>query len=52
VGGAAISHQLKQFFISDDKFDKSKAHTKEDAEFQENEVYAVDITMSTGEGKV
>lgn len=49
-----LSHQLKQFVIDGNKVVLSVANpdTKvEDAEFEENEVYAIDIVASTGEGK-
>jgi methionine aminopeptidase len=50
-----LSHQLKQFVIDGNKvvLSVSNADTKvDDAEFEENEVYAIDIVTSTGEGKV
>jgi hypothetical protein len=50
-----LRHQLKQFVIDDNKvvLSVSGPETRvEDAEFDENEVYAVDIVTSTGEGKV
>lgn len=49
-----LSHQLKQFVIDGNKVILSVASpdTKvDDAEFEENEVYAVDIVASTGDGK-
>ncbi|KAJ6742316.1 ERBB-3 BINDING PROTEIN 1 [Salix viminalis] len=49
-----LSHQLKQFVIDGNKviLSVSNSDTRvEDAEFEENEVYAVDIVTSTGEGK-
>lgn len=49
-----LSHQLKQFVIDGNKviLSVSNPETKvDDAEFEENEVYAVDIVASTGEGK-
>jgi curved DNA binding protein len=49
-----LSHQLKQFVIDGNKvvLSVSNADTKvDDAEFEENEVYAIDIVTSTGEGK-
>jgi hypothetical protein len=50
-----LSHQLKQFVIDGNKviLSVSNPDTRvDDAEFEENEVYAVDIVTSTGEGKV
>ena len=50
-----LSHQLKQFVIDGNKviLSVSNPDTRvDDAEFEENEVYAVDIFTSTGEGKV
>uniref|UniRef100_A0A804UGR2 ERBB-3 BINDING PROTEIN 1 n=1 Tax=Zea mays TaxID=4577 RepID=A0A804UGR2_MAIZE len=50
-----LSHQLKQFVIDGNKvvLSVSNADTKvDDAEFEENEVYAIDIVTSTGEGKL
>ncbi|PPE02390.1 hypothetical protein GOBAR_AA39726 [Gossypium barbadense] len=49
-----LSHQLKQFVIDGNKviLSVSNPDTRvDDAEFEENEVYAVDIVASTGEGK-
>ncbi|KAF5747632.1 EBP1 [Tripterygium wilfordii] len=49
-----LSHQLKQFVIDGNKvvLSVSSPDTRiDDAEFEENEVYAVDIVASTGEGK-
>ncbi|XP_011046861.1 PREDICTED: proliferation-associated protein 2G4-like [Populus euphratica] len=49
-----LSHQLKQFVIDGNKviLSVSNPDTRvDDAEFEENEVYAVDIITSTGEGK-
>ncbi|XP_031396369.1 ERBB-3 BINDING PROTEIN 1-like [Punica granatum] len=49
-----LSHQLKQFVIDGNKviLSVSNPDTRVDeAEFEENEVYAVDIVTSTGEGK-
>ncbi|KAJ6812482.1 ERBB-3 BINDING PROTEIN 1-like [Iris pallida] len=49
-----LSHQLKQFVIDGNKVILSVANPDtrvDDAEFEENEVYAVDIVTSTGEGK-
>lgn len=50
-----LSHQLKQFVIDGNKavLSASSGETRvDDAEFEENEVYAVDIVISTGDGKV
>ena len=50
-----LSHQLKQFVIDGNKVVLSvpSGETRvDDAEFEENEVYAVDIVTSTGDGKV
>ncbi|KAL9274079.1 ERBB-3 BINDING PROTEIN 1-like protein [Drosera capensis] len=49
-----LSHQLKQFVIDGNKVVLSVSTPEvrvDDAEFEENEVYAVDIVASTGEGK-
>ncbi|XP_023518705.1 ERBB-3 BINDING PROTEIN 1-like [Cucurbita pepo subsp. pepo] len=49
-----LSHQLKQFVIDGNKvvLSVSNPDTRvDDAEFEENEVYAIDIVTSTGEGK-
>jgi len=49
-----LSHQLKQFVIDGNKVVLSVAGPEtrvDDAEFEENEVYAVDIVTSSGEGK-
>ena len=49
-----MSHQMKQFVIDANKCvlnRPSPEHKVEDGEFEENEVYAVDIVVSTGEGK-
>lgn len=49
-----LSHQLKQFVIDGNKVVLSvgNADTRvDDAEFEENEVYAIDIVASTGDGK-
>jgi len=49
-----LSHQMKRFVIDGNKVIISKAtldHKVEEFEFEENQVYAVDIVMSTGEGK-
>ena len=50
-----LSHQLKQFVIDGNKVVLSVGSPDvrvDDAEFEENEVYAIDIVTSTGEGKV
>lgn len=50
-----LSHQLKQFVIDGNKaiLSVSNPDTRvDDAEFEENEVYSIDIVTSTGEGKV
>ncbi|KAL9242589.1 hypothetical protein vseg_016575 [Gypsophila vaccaria] len=49
-----LSHQLKQFVIDGNKVVLSVSSPEmrvDDAEFEENEVYAVDILASTGDGK-
>ncbi|GJY32791.1 ERBB-3 binding protein 1 [Tanacetum coccineum] len=49
-----LSHQLKQFVIDGDKVVLSVANTDTrvyKAVFEENEVYAIDIVTSTGDGK-
>ncbi|CAA7398205.1 unnamed protein product [Spirodela intermedia] len=49
-----LSHQLKQFVIDGNKVVLSVASPDvrvDDAEFEENEIYAIDIVTSTGEGK-
>ncbi|CAL5200944.1 unnamed protein product [Lathyrus oleraceus] len=49
-----LSHQMKQFVIDANKvvLNVSNPDTRvDDAEFEENEVYAIDIVASTGEGK-
>ena len=50
-----ISHQMKQNVIDGSKsfLSVSTPETRvDDAEFEENEVYAIDIVASTGDGKV
>lgn len=52
-----LSHQLKQFRIDGEKSiiqNPNEAQRKEHdkCEFEVNEVYAVDVLISTGEGKV
>lgn len=49
-----LSHQLKQFVIDGNKVVLSVANPEtrvDEAEFEENEVYSIDIVTSTGEGK-
>uniref|UniRef100_A0A0A0KXL3 Uncharacterized protein n=1 Tax=Cucumis sativus TaxID=3659 RepID=A0A0A0KXL3_CUCSA len=49
-----LSHQLKQFVIDGNKVILSVSNPEtrvDDAEFEENEIYAIDIVTSTGEGK-
>ncbi|KAK4268569.1 hypothetical protein QN277_025206 [Acacia crassicarpa] len=49
-----LSHQMKQFVIDGNKVVLSVSNPEtrvDDAEFEENEVYAIDIVASTGEGK-
>eukprot|EP00798_Chlamydomonas_sp_ICE-L_P009206 gene9206-16346_t len=49
-----MSHQMKQFVIDGNKcvLNKPSPEQKvEDAEFEENEVYAIDLVVSTGDGK-
>ncbi|GIL71145.1 hypothetical protein Vretifemale_1754 [Volvox reticuliferus] len=49
-----MSHEMKQFVIDGSKciLNKPTPDQKvEDAEFEENEVYAIDIVVSTAEGK-
>lgn len=49
-----MTHQIKRFVIDGNKCVLNKTtpeHRVDDDEFQENEVYAVDIIMSTGDGK-
>jgi len=49
-----MTHQMKQFVIDANKCvlnRSSPEHKVEDGEFEENEVYAVDIVVSTGDGK-
>ncbi|KAJ8553056.1 hypothetical protein K7X08_020449 [Anisodus acutangulus] len=49
-----LSHQMKQFVIDGNKvvLSVSNPDTRVDnAEFEENEVYSIDIVTSTGEGK-
>lgn len=50
-----MSHQMKRFVVDGNKCVLNKPSPPEtkvdDEEFEENEVYAIDIVMSTGEGK-
>ncbi|KAK1283297.1 Methionine aminopeptidase 2A [Acorus calamus] len=49
-----LSHQMKQFVIDGNKVVLSVTNPDtrvDEAEFEENEVYAIDIVTSTGEGK-
>jgi methionine aminopeptidase len=49
-----LSHQMKQFVIDANKCVLNRPSSEarvEEGEFEENEVYAVDIVVSTGEGK-
>ncbi|KAK9124552.1 hypothetical protein Sjap_014154 [Stephania japonica] len=49
-----LSHQLKQFVIDGNKVVLSVTNPEtrvEEAEFEENEVYSIDIVTSTGDGK-
>jgi curved DNA binding protein len=49
-----MSHEMKQFVIDGNKCVLNKPSPEcrvEDADFEENEVYAIDIVVSTGEGK-
>ncbi|KAF5828289.1 peptidase M24, structural domain-containing protein [Dunaliella salina] len=49
-----MSHEMKQFVIDGNKcvLNRPSPEQKvEDGEFEENEVYAIDIVVSTGEGK-
>lgn len=54
IAEGVLSHQMKQFVIDANKVILSAASPEtrvDDAEFEENEVYAIDIVASTGEGK-
>lgn len=54
IVAGVLSHQLKQFVIDGNKVVLSSYSPDtrvDDAEFEENEVYAVDIVTSTGDGK-
>lgn len=55
IAEGVLSHQMKQFVIDANKVILSVTNPEtrvDDAEFEENEVYAVDIVTSTGDGKV
>jgi methionine aminopeptidase len=50
-----LSHQMKQFVIDGNKVIITVAGPEakvDEAEFEENEVYAIDVVVSSGEGKV
>eukprot|EP00252_Welwitschia_mirabilis_P019011 TRINITY_DN428_c0_g1_i1.p1 TRINITY_DN428_c0_g1~~TRINITY_DN428_c0_g1_i1.p1 ORF type:complete len:394 (+),score=110.68 TRINITY_DN428_c0_g1_i1:287-1468(+) len=54
IAEGVLSHQMKQFVIDGNKVILSVSNPEtrvDDAEFEENEVYAIDIVTSTGEGK-
>ncbi|CAM6084475.1 unnamed protein product [Calypogeia fissa] len=54
IAEGVLSHQMKQFVIDANKVILSAANPDtrvDDAEFEENEVYAIDIVTSTGDGK-
>jgi len=49
-----LSHQMKRYVVDGNKSIISKStieHKVDEFEFEENQVYCVDIVMSTGEGK-
>jgi len=49
-----MTHQMKQFVIDGNKVVLNKVtpeHKVEDGEFEEFEVYAIDVVVSTGDGK-
>jgi len=55
IAEGVLSHQMKQFVLDANKVILSVGNPDtrvDDAEFEENEVYAIDIVTSTGEGKV
>ena len=55
IAEGVLSHQMKQFVIDANKVILSVTNPEtrvDDAEFEENEVYAIDIVTSTGDGKV
>jgi methionine aminopeptidase len=50
-----LSHQMKQFVIDGNKVIITVAGPEakvDEAEFEENEVYAIDVVVSSGDGKV
>lgn len=50
-----LSHQMKRFVIDGNKTIISKTtvdHKVEEFEFEENQIYCVDVVVTTGEGKV
>jgi len=54
IAEGVLSHQMKQFVIDANKVILSVSNPEtrvDDAEFEENEVYAIDIVTSTGYGK-
>nr|XP_024389812.1 ERBB-3 BINDING PROTEIN 1-like [Physcomitrium patens] len=54
IAEGVLSHQLKQLVIDTNKVILSVSNPEtrvDDAEFEENEVYAIDIVTSTGDGK-
>ncbi|XP_024521571.1 ERBB-3 BINDING PROTEIN 1 [Selaginella moellendorffii] len=54
VAEGVLSHQMKQFVIDGNKVILSVSNPEtrvDESEFEENEVYAIDIVTSTGEGK-
>lgn len=55
IAEGVLSHQMKQFVIDGNKVVLGAGNPEtrvDDAEFEENEVYAIDIVTSTGEGKL
>lgn len=54
IAEGVLSHQMKQFVIDANKVILSVSNPEtrvDEAEFEENEVYAIDIVTSTGDGK-
>eukprot|EP01018_Ginkgo_biloba_P000797 Gb_24072 [translate_table: standard] len=54
IAEGVLSHQMKQFVIDGNKVILSVSNPEmrvDDAEFEENEVYSIDIVTTTGEGK-
>lgn len=52
---AVLSHQMKRYVIDGNNVIISKPtldHKVEEFKFEENQVFCIDIVMSTGEGKV